>query len=260
MVLRLDSEGEIAMAQDDTAADVPRFQQIAALLRSRIRRGEMAAHDGLPSERAIADSHDVSRMTARRALEALEAEGLIYSEDRRGRFVSPRRLRYDVSRMVSFLAEAGGGADELEIDVLDKGQTGAGPRAVECLGLEPGEPLFSYTRVFRSQGHAVFMETEHVVAARFPGFLEYDLHQSTTRLLERRYNARACRGDITIRMRGATGRESETLGLPSNSAIIELEQVILDETGHAFCLGQQVWRGELAEFAVRAEVSPGDAR
>ncbi len=54
----------------------PRFRQIVDVLRQQIVDGDLPVHAALPSERVIAEQHDVSRMTARRALEALELEGL----------------------------------------------------------------------------------------------------------------------------------------------------------------------------------------
>ena len=86
--------------------EAPRFRQIVDVLRHEIVTGTLSEHEALPSERVIAEQHDVSRMTARRALETLELEGLAYNEQRRGRFVSPPRLTYDISRMVSFAADA----------------------------------------------------------------------------------------------------------------------------------------------------------
>ena len=71
---------------------LPLFRQIVEHLKNQIHTGILSVHEALPTERLVAEQHGVSRMTARRALEAIEAEGLAYSEDRRGRFVSPNGL------------------------------------------------------------------------------------------------------------------------------------------------------------------------
>ena len=194
-------------------------------------------------------------MTARRALETLELEGLAYNEQRRGRFVSPPRVTYDISRMVSFAADAHAQGAELEIDVIAVGSGHADVDLAKALHVPQGEALHEYTRLFRTSGHAIFVETEHVVASRCPDLLKYDLRQSTTKLLEQHYQIRARDGDITIRMRGMNAPEAERLGLPENHAGIELEQVVRDGNGVPFCLGRQMWRGELAEFSARAIVN-----
>lgn len=226
------------------------------MLRQKIVGGALLEHAALPSERVIAEQHDVSRMTARRALEALEAEGLAYSVDRRGRFVSPQRLKYDISRTVSLTAEAYANGVALEIDVIERDETQADAALAMQLGVPIGEALFEYTRLFKVDGHAIFIETEHVIAGRCPGLLDHDLSQSTTRLLEEHFGVFAEVGDIVIRMRGMRKDEAALLGLAAGHAGVELEQVIRDKSGAPFCAGRQIWRGELAEFSACTMVNP----
>ena len=239
-----------------SAQKPPRFRQIVDVLRKEITDGNLAEHTALPSERVVAEDYDVSRMTARRALEVLEAEGLAYSEGRRGRFVSPQRLKYDISQMVSFAADAQARGTDLHIELIEAKSTEADAKLANALNVPVGEPLHEYTRLFKVRDHAIFIETEFVIAAKFPDLLHHDLRQSTTQLLEQHFATRAHTGDIVIRMRGIRMDEAEPLGLATNHAGIELEQIICDKTGQPFCFGRQIWRGELAEFSARAILNP----
>lgn len=244
---------------DDSATpteDPPRFRLIFDALRREITSGNLAEHAVLPSERGVAEEYAVSRMTARRALEALETEGLAYREGRKGRFVSPRRLTYDISQMVSFAADAKARGVNLQIEMIDAGPQTADAKLARELSVQIGEHLHAYTRLFKIGDHAIFIETEFVIAARFPDLLRYDLRQSTTLLLSQHYNTLAHTGDVTIRMRGVSAVEAKLLGLSANTAGIELEQVIRDTACAPFCIGHQIWRGELAEFSARTMVKP----
>jgi GntR family transcriptional regulator len=245
----------LAPALNSQPLRTPRFQKIADQLRADIIAGRWPEHASLPSERGISEQLGVSRMTARRALEALEQEGLVYSEDRRGRFVSPQRLTYNVSNRVSFIAEAQARGMDLEIDVIETRESAADAKLVAQLALTLGDLVYEYTRLFRSKGHPIFIETETVIARRFPDFLDHDLRQSTTRILEMHYATSAKIGDIVIRMRRVQENEARLLGLTTRHAGIELEQIIRDDTGTPFCVGRQLWRGELAEFTARAIVN-----
>ncbi len=245
----------MARPSSPSAAPSPRFRQIVDRLRSEIVEGSLPAHAALPSERAVAELHGVSRMTARRALAAMEAEGLAYGEERKGRFVCPPRLKYDIGKMVSFAADAQAAGMDLEIELIEKKATGADARVATALSVPLGEGLHQYRRLFRTQGHATFIETEFVIAKRFPDLLAHDLRQSTTKLMEQHYGTHAHTGDIVIRMRPLRADEAALLGLAAHHAAIELEQVIRDGAGEAFCFGRQVWRGELAEFSAQAIVN-----
>lgn len=58
----------------------PKYVQVAADLRGRIRSGEYVAGQALPSESDIGIIYNVSRQTARHALDVLDRERLILRE------------------------------------------------------------------------------------------------------------------------------------------------------------------------------------
>ncbi|WP_264213316.1 GntR family transcriptional regulator [Leisingera thetidis] len=233
---------------------IPVFQKVIDHMRHQIRSGELPEHAALPSERAIGEQFGISRMTARRALLAIEMEGLAYSSGRRGRFVSPRRLTYDISKTVSFFAHAESGELGLKIKLISKQMTQANAALAARLAVGEGEALYKYTRLFLLKGHPAFIEEEFAVAHLFPDLFSHDLQQSTTLLMEREYGMPPHSGDISIRMRALNEEEAGLLGLPTYNAGIELEQVIYSADGQPFCFGRQIWRGELAEFTAHAIV------
>ncbi|WP_239313507.1 GntR family transcriptional regulator [Frankia sp. Cj3] len=61
--------------------------QIANELRERIKSGSLGPGALVPSEPELARAHDVSRATARAALQVLEQEGLVIVRPKRGRIV-----------------------------------------------------------------------------------------------------------------------------------------------------------------------------
>lgn len=78
----------------DRASFVPLHAQLKNLFQRQIMAGDWAAGAPMPSESALCRMYGVSRITVRRALSDLEAEGLIRRERGRGTFVAataPRR-------------------------------------------------------------------------------------------------------------------------------------------------------------------------
>lgn len=75
----------------DRSSFVPLHAQLKNLLQRRIMGGEWAAEQPIPSEPALCERYGVSRITVRRALSDLEAEGFLRRERGRGTFVAASR-------------------------------------------------------------------------------------------------------------------------------------------------------------------------
>ncbi|HUZ52015.1 MAG TPA: GntR family transcriptional regulator [Streptosporangiaceae bacterium] len=61
------------------ASPVAPWRQLYALLRGQIESGKLAPGDRLPSLVALSQEYDVAHTTARKALVALQEEGLVVS-------------------------------------------------------------------------------------------------------------------------------------------------------------------------------------
>jgi GntR family transcriptional regulator len=68
----------------------PAYVKIAGDLTRQIRSGELPPGIQLPSLSEIARRHGVSEIVARKAMELMQAQGLVRSEPRRGNFVAER--------------------------------------------------------------------------------------------------------------------------------------------------------------------------
>ncbi|WP_234004776.1 GntR family transcriptional regulator [Pseudoalteromonas sp. T1lg24] len=78
------------------------YQKIQKYIQTHIASGELAIGDKLPSERTLQEHFNSTRITVREALNRLEAEGLIYSQKRRGWFVTPNKLKWRPATKVNF--------------------------------------------------------------------------------------------------------------------------------------------------------------
>src|SRR5262249_37747008 len=74
----------------DERASLPLYQQLQRALRRAIEIRLLAPEDALPAERDLAADFNVSRITVRKALDGLVAEGLLVRRQGSGNFVSTR--------------------------------------------------------------------------------------------------------------------------------------------------------------------------
>lgn len=86
----------------DPEDHVPRYYQLANILRERIESGEINAHHPIPSERELEKIYNVSRTTIRPAIDLLVRQGFLYRQHGKGTFVSPPKLQKGISELTSF--------------------------------------------------------------------------------------------------------------------------------------------------------------
>ena len=86
----------------DPFSGLPKYHQLAEILRQKIATGEWEAKACIPSERDLENTYRVSRPTIRQAIELLIREGLLYREHGRGTFVMPQKLQKGILELTSF--------------------------------------------------------------------------------------------------------------------------------------------------------------
>lgn len=128
---------------------VPKYQAIHTVLRSRILGGEYPAGSRLPAQHDLAEEFSVTIMTLRQAIAALVDEGLVRAERGRGTFVAERPVDISLGNLSSFAAQMRGAGVDLVTEVLSVDRIAAAddPAASEALGVT-GE----LTRIVRRRG------------------------------------------------------------------------------------------------------------
>lgn len=84
---------------------LPLYYQLKELLLEMIENEVLKAGDPIPPERELCEMHDISRMTARKAVIALVNEGVVYREQGRGTFVAKPKISQQISNLQGFTEE-----------------------------------------------------------------------------------------------------------------------------------------------------------
>lgn len=82
----------------------PLYVQLVQKLREKILAGDLEPGEKLPSERALCEIYDVSRITVRHAISEAEKEGLVKRLQGMGTFVRAPKYQQSLSEVKSFAA------------------------------------------------------------------------------------------------------------------------------------------------------------
>lgn len=144
----------------------PLYHQIYVLLREQIISGAYPAHAALPTEHELMRRFRVSRVTAKRALDELAAEGLV--ERRRGRgtrvveALRPAPVSGNISGLLENLLMVG---LKTKIEIVDFDYVAAAPEVAKALAVVPGTEVQRSVRVRSRAGVPLSFTTSYVPAS-----------------------------------------------------------------------------------------------
>ena len=244
----------VAAPRRAAARSSPLYLWMAALLRDQIESGQLDPHGPVPSERALSEGYQVSRMTARHALETLVLEGYLYRSPRRGTFVAEPRLRFSVGSFTRVMSEADHvpGTEVLAASTLEPD-----PAIAKMLEIPAGGRVHLLQRLRTAKGEPIAIETIHLSAERFPDLLQHDLTGSLWELLRSRYDVHPMKADARVVAVTLERFEAETLGVKPGSPAIVLARTVFGASNEIVELARDVYRGDRAEFFVSAPVEGG---
>lgn len=231
---------------------IPYYLRIRDHFASLIEKGTLRHGQKLPPERELRDRFRTTRVTARQALMQLEAEGLIYRENRRGWFVSPPRILYDPTANISFTESVTAQGRTPGCTVLSGEQISASSWESQHMEVEVGDPIFLIRRLRSVDGRAVLLEHLHINAQRCPGLLELPLDRSMTELMAEHYGILEHRPTINMRPTALSVSQAEALGVATGTPSLYLSRAILDQFNRVVELDQEFWRHDAIDIRVSA--------
>jgi GntR family transcriptional regulator len=143
----------------------PLHAQIKHRLRSSILNGSYAPLSQLPSESELVAAFGVSRITVRQALGDLQKEGLIYTLQGKGSFVSRPKAYQNVSHLQGFAESMSAMGYEVVNQLLDLRFIGAEPDVARRLQLAVGDTVVEVRRVRLLNREPVSLEISYLPEA-----------------------------------------------------------------------------------------------
>jgi len=235
---------------------IPYYMRFRDHFASKIESGSLAPGAKLPPERALSDEFSINRVTVRQALSRMEAEGLIFREERRGWFVSPPRVSYDPTANTSFTESVSSQGRIAGTTILSKQQVAASQWLSTLLNCAVGDPIFIINRLRTVDGRAVLVEQIHVKAKRCPGLLDFPLDQSMTNLMSEKFGIIEHRTHINMRPTALPEIPAKALGVGVGTPSLYLSRAILDQFNEVIELDQEFWRHDAIDICVSAAGNP----
>ena len=176
------------MSATPTQPKSPLYFRIQQVVLERIQAGQFKPGAQLPTEADLARQYQVSRITAKRALDELVRQGRAYRQQGRGTFVAQARIR-DISGFRSFSEDIRARGFSPTSQVLDFKEVEPDAVIRERLHTSPGERVILLKRLRLADQEPVAVETAYLPCRLCPGLLQEDLAlNSLYAVLAEKYN------------------------------------------------------------------------
>lgn len=228
----------------DSASPMPLYRQLELALRRSIEARQIQPGDALPPERDVASQLGVSRITVRKALDALVSEGFLSRRQGAGTFVT-RRVEKNFSKLTSFTEDMLARGLKPHSSWLSRSEAQVSPEEAITLGLSPGSRVFRFNRVRYADGVPMALEYAIVPTA----FLEcLDVVEGSL------YESLARNGNqpsrVLQRLRAVPFNEeqAEILGVEPGHAGLLIERRGFSASGQLVESTRSYYRGDAYDF------------
>jgi GntR family transcriptional regulator len=226
---------------------LPRYYQLANILRESISSGKFEAHQPIPSERQLETLYSVSRTTIRQAIDLLIRQGFLYREHGRGTFVSPQKLQKGISELTSFTEDMKQRGLVPGQKILEIGYIQPSDQVRAHLELpENCDQVLRIERLRLGDDVPMGLQTSYYILPQGQTIVREELEEygSTYKMLQEKFHIIPTEADETLEVTLATPREASLLKVASGSPLLLSERTTYSQYRRVFEFVKILYRGD----------------
>ncbi len=230
----------------------PVYIQMHNQMREWINTREWEEGRKIPSERDLALQFDVSRMTARQAVNTLVDEGLLERRRGAGTFVALEKVRERMSGVPSFTETVERQGKQPASKLVAFHTKPASISEAEKLMIKHNEEVLIMERIRTADGIPICYEVATIPFKFVSDLSKTQITKQLFKTLEMEKGLRVERSEQTISATWASESIAEMLGIKRGSSVLRLRQVSYSQDGTPFEYVRSQYVGDRYEFFLEA--------
>jgi GntR family transcriptional regulator len=221
------------------------YEQVTEELRRRIHAGVYRPGLAIPTEKDLVREFAVSAITVRRAVRELTAEGLLFSQQGLGVFVTDSRriVRTLGSVMTSMAEEMRRGGHEPSFKERGLELVPASGELARRLGIRAGTRVYRHEKTVLADNEPIGVDTT-VLPSDIGDLVRNTLSDEFLIPLLARHGIRVDHQDYRFEGGVLTREDATALGLPAGFPVIVVSYTAFDEHGKPLCAGRTIARSD----------------
>jgi GntR family transcriptional regulator len=237
----------------DKQSPVPIYYQLEQYMKEKIEKGEWQPGEMIPSERELAETYDISRMTVRQAVNNLVNDGYLVRRRGKGTFVAAKKIEQPLKGLTSFSEDMRARGMEPDTVVLGFETVPASKKLAEWLAVKEGDALYEIRRLRLADGSPMALETLYIPCALAPHLTREIVNGSVYEFMEKEVGLAIGTAVQVIEASVARKLEAEHLQVKEGAPVLLLERRTYLTDGRPLEVVKSVYRGDRYKFIVEME-------
>lgn len=231
----------------------PKYLQIINYYQGMIDAGTLQEGQQMPTEEAIGQLFNVSRITVRQALDGLAQNGYIYKIQGKGSFVCFKKTDMQLNHLCGFSEEMRAQGMTPSTILVEKRLVQPKEQVAKALQIDITQKIYLLIRVRCADNIPMAVEKVHIPFCRFVGLENHDLSQSLYGLLRDEYGCESSKASQSITAGAASAFEAKLLKIPTGTPALCIARTTYSTDGTPFEYVNSVYRGDKYVFNVTLE-------
>jgi len=231
----------------------PMYTQIKEILKQRILDGDYEVHERLPSEKEMIKVFGVSRITVRQALRDLHTEGLVFSVQGKGTFVSRPKVVQDIQSLQGFGEAMTPKGYETSARVISVQETNVSADVTEALNLTRGSMVIELIRIRYLNREPISVDKSYFPIDIGQRLLSRDLTQDVFPMLENEFDIALGHADMKIEAMNADDELARHLNVDSGSSVLRIQRLVFSEKGDPIDFEYLSYRGDAFQYHLKVD-------
>ena len=232
---------------------IPKYYQLANILRQMIEDGAWKQHEPILSERQLEEQYNLSRPTIRQAIDLLVRQGYLYRMHGKGTFVSPPKLQKGILELTSFSEDMRNrglkpGQIFLEFNLIDPPA-----KVAKQLELTRNQKVLRIKRIRTGNGEPIGIQDSYLALeiGQEISREEVEKHGSIYAILQEKFGIFPSEADETLEVTLASVEEANLLEIPEGSPLLLNERTLWSQDRKAVEFVKILYRGDRYKYTVR---------
>lgn len=235
----------------DNNAQLPLYKQMKEIIKNKIASEEYKVSDKIPTEPELRELFGVSRVTVRKAIEELVAEGYLVKKQGKGTFVSHKKVSRKIEYVSGFTDSCLQNGFVPSSIVLECKVIPASEEIARQLQIAVGEDVIFTKRKRFADKTPILLENNYFSKKDYAFLMNENLEGSLYRLLSEKYNIIPENPkETSLEIVVADEMLATDMDVAIGTPFFYMETMIADQNHKPIHVGHQYYLGDYYKFSI----------